>query len=59
MLATLKGSAFERMTAQHPLLENVESVVLNGDHVTLDAGYRLRPHRPGLRRRRLFHLPEL
>ncbi len=38
VLATLKGSKFELMTARHPLLENVESVVLNGDHVTLDAG---------------------
>ena len=38
VLATLKGSAFELMTAQHPLLSEVDSVVLNGDHVTLDAG---------------------
>ena len=38
VLATLKGSEFELMTAQHPLLTDVESVVLNGDHVTLDAG---------------------
>ena len=38
VLATLKGSEFELMTAQHPLLADVESVVLNGDHVTLDAG---------------------
>ena len=37
-LATLKGSEFELMTAQHPLLSDVESVVINGDHVTLDAG---------------------
>ena len=37
-LATLMGSEFELMTARHPLLPDVDSVVLNGDHVTLDAG---------------------
>ncbi|SBW11452.1 Isoleucine--tRNA ligase [uncultured Eubacteriales bacterium] len=36
-LATLKGSDFELMTAHHPLFDR-ESVILNGDHVTLDAG---------------------
>lgn len=36
-LATLKGSDFELMTATHPLFDR-ESVILNGDHVTLDAG---------------------
>ncbi len=36
-LATLPGSEFELMTAQHPFL-NRESLILNGDHVTLDAG---------------------
>ena len=36
--ATMKGSEFELMTAQHPLLADVESVILNGDHVTLEAG---------------------
>ena len=38
VLAKLPGSEFELMTAQHPLLPDIESVVLNGDHVTLDAG---------------------
>ena len=37
VLATLKGSEFELMTATHPLFDR-ESVILNGDHVTLDAG---------------------
>ncbi|MDE6589893.1 MAG: isoleucine--tRNA ligase, partial [Oscillospiraceae bacterium] len=36
-LATLKGSDFELMVARHPLLDQ-DSVILNGDHVTLDAG---------------------
>ena len=37
VLAVLKGSEFELMTAKHPLFER-DSVILNGDHVTLDAG---------------------
>ncbi len=37
VLATLKGSDFELMAAKHPLLDQ-DSVILNGDHVTLDAG---------------------
>ena len=37
VLATLKGSEFELMTASHPLLGR-DSVILNGEHVTLDAG---------------------
>ncbi|MBQ4321592.1 MAG: class I tRNA ligase family protein, partial [Oscillospiraceae bacterium] len=37
VLAELKGSDFELMTAQHPLLDR-KSVVILGDHVTLDAG---------------------
>ena len=37
VLATLKGSEFELMTATHPFFDR-ESVILNGDHVTLDAG---------------------
>ena len=37
VLATLKGSGFELMTATHPLFDR-ESVILNGEHVTLDAG---------------------
>ena len=37
VLATLKGSDFELMTAKHPLFDR-DSVLLCGDHVTLDAG---------------------
>ena len=37
VLAKLKGSEFELMTAKHPLFDR-ESVLLCGDHVTLDAG---------------------
>ncbi len=37
ILAELKGSDFELMTAKHPLYDR-ESVILNGDHVTTEAG---------------------
>ena len=37
VLATLKGSEFELMTARHPLFDR-DSVLLCGEHVTLDAG---------------------
>ncbi len=37
ILAEMKGSEFELMTAKHPLYDR-SSVILNGDHVTLDAG---------------------
>ena len=37
VLATLKGSDFELMVARHPLLDQ-DSVILTGDHVTLEAG---------------------
>ena len=37
VLAELRGDAFELMTAKHPLYDR-ESVVILGDHVTLDAG---------------------
>ena len=37
IIATLMGSELELMTAQHPFADR-ESVVLCGDHVTLDAG---------------------
>ncbi len=36
-LATLKGTEFELMTARHPFFDRT-SVILNGDHVTLEAG---------------------
>ena len=37
IIATMMGSELELMTAQHPFLD-IDSVVLCGDHVTLDAG---------------------
>ena len=37
VLVTLKGSDFELMTTKHPFFDR-DSVILNGDHVTLDAG---------------------
>ncbi len=37
VLATLKGEEFELMTAKHPFFDR-DSVLLCGDHVTLDAG---------------------
>ena len=37
VLAELKGSEFEFMTATHPLIGR-DSVIILGDHVTLDAG---------------------
>ena len=37
-LAVWKGSEFELMVAQHPLMEGQTSLVILGDHVTLDAG---------------------
>ena len=37
VLATLKGADFELMTAKHPFFDR-DSVLLCGDHVTLEAG---------------------
>ncbi len=37
VLATLKGEEFELMSAKHPLFDR-DSVILCGEHVTLDAG---------------------
>ena len=37
VLAELKGSEFELMRAKHPLYDR-ESTIINGEHVTLDAG---------------------
>ena len=36
-MATMMGSEFERMTAYHPFMDR-DSLVILGDHVTLDAG---------------------
>ena len=37
IITTLPGSEFELMSARHPFM-NRDSLILNGDHVTLDAG---------------------
>ena len=37
VLATIKGEEFELMSAKHPLFDR-DSVILCGDHVTLEAG---------------------
>ncbi len=37
VLATLQGSEFEYMTAQHPFLDR-KSIVVNADYVTMDSG---------------------
>ncbi|MBQ3482885.1 MAG: isoleucine--tRNA ligase [Clostridia bacterium] len=37
VLATMKGSEFEYMTAQHPFLDR-ESLLVNADYVTMDSG---------------------
>ncbi len=37
VLAKLPGTVFENMTAQHPFLDR-QSLIILGDHVTLDAG---------------------
>ncbi len=37
ILATMPGTFFERMTAYHPFM-NRDSLIILGDHVTLDAG---------------------
>ena len=37
IVATMMGSEFERMTAYHPFMDR-DSLVILGDHVTLDAG---------------------
>lgn len=37
VLGEMKGSEFEFMRAKHPLYER-ESIIINGDHVTLEAG---------------------
>ncbi len=46
VVATHKGSDFEYMTAKHPLFDR-ESLVILGDHVTLDAGTGLVHTAPG------------
>ena len=57
ILATMMGSELELMTAQHPFLD-LDSVVLCGDHVTLDAGSGC-SYGSWLWCRRLCHLPEV
>jgi len=45
-VATFKGRGFERMTASHPFYDR-ESLLVLGDHVTLDAGTGLVHTSPG------------
>src|SRR5699024_1350817 len=46
VLQELKGSEMDRMTAQHPFYDR-ESLLMVGDHVTLDAGTGLVHTAPG------------
>lgn len=46
VLQTLKGSEMDRMTAQHPFYDR-ESLIMNGDYVTLDSGTGLVHSAPG------------
>ena len=46
VVATHKGSEFEYMTAKHPIFDR-ESLLILGDHVTLDAGTGLVHTAPG------------
>lgn len=47
VLKTFKGADMEYMTAQHPLYEDVESLVMVGEHVTDDSGTGLVHTAPG------------
>ena len=38
VVATFKATAFERATARHPIFDNETSLVMLGEHVTLDQG---------------------
>ncbi|MDR0898849.1 MAG: class I tRNA ligase family protein, partial [Lactobacillaceae bacterium] len=44
---TFKGQDIDRVTAQHPYRPEVELLVMNGEHVTLDAGTGLVHTAPG------------
>ena len=57
-LATMPGSEFERMTAYHPFMDR-DSLIILGDHVTLDAGSGCVHTATGLRPGRLLRLPAL
>src|SRR5262249_52100670 len=46
LIATRKGSSFERWKAQHPFLQR-QSLLVLGDHVTLEAGSGLVHTAPG------------
>ena len=46
ILKTFKGTDMDKMTAQHPLYDRT-SLVMNADHVTLDAGTGLVHTAPG------------
>ena len=47
VLATYKGRELDRITVYHPWDEDVEELVMNGDHVTLDSGTGLVHTAPG------------
>ena len=47
VLATYKGHELDRITVYHPWDEDVEELVMNGDHVTLDSGTGLVHTAPG------------
>ncbi|MGX7042222.1 isoleucine--tRNA ligase [Leuconostoc holzapfelii] len=47
VLATYKGQELDRITAYHPWDEDVEELVMNADHVTLDSGTGLVHTAPG------------
>lgn len=46
-LATYKGHELDRVTVYHPWDKDVEELVMNGDHVTLDSGTGLVHTAPG------------
>ncbi|MGX6988620.1 isoleucine--tRNA ligase [Leuconostoc fallax] len=47
VVATHLGKELDRITAQHPWDQNVEELVMNADHVTLDSGTGLVHTAPG------------
>lgn len=52
LIRTFKGKEFEGMTTKHPLYDRT-SVLILGNHVTADAGTRVRAYGSGTRRGRL------
>ena len=58
VLGTLMGSDLEMMRTKHPIMDR-ESIVICGDHVTLDAGTGCVHNGAGLWCGRLCRLPEV